>query len=171
MNLSIKSYKPFTKEKFENLLAKISPSIEFFGDFYYVDWIFDHNEWKQVNIEIKECCYFLAWSNDYCIRIYSSVDRETGVSRNVGDDAIRVVAASTTDGKPVRRKFTRINRNGNWQINLRKRISKILESFDVDIKCTKCGNVLFLKRNSKDNSRFLGCSNFPNCPYVRNFNL
>ncbi len=37
-----------------------------------------------------------------------------------------------------------------------------------DKRCPECGGALKLLRNSKDGSRFYGCSNYPNCRYTKN---
>ena len=107
MAFSIKKHQPYTKVDFEKMLLSISPFIRFNDkrlnhNYYKIDWILENKEWLKTNVDIQEYCYFLPLNNDYCIKVYSSVDRSTDTSRAVDTDAIRVVAASSDNAKPVR---------------------------------------------------------------------
>lgn len=37
-----------------------------------------------------------------------------------------------------------------------------------NLRCPKCGGQLVIRTNSKDGSKFYGCSSYPNCKYTRN---
>ena len=55
------------------------------------------------------------------IRVYSTLKKDSGVSREVGDDSIKVCAINTVTQKGVR-KSRRINRVQNWQTRLETRV-------------------------------------------------
>jgi hypothetical protein len=166
-----RKYQKFDKAEFEKILWEISPVVEFFGNFYKFDWIEEDGEWVQKPGEINEYCYFLALEGEVCLKVYSSIQKIENTSRTAGDDAIRIVAANTTDAKPIRPKFPKVYRTGNWRKNLKLRASQAVESLGANIICPKCKKRLLLKRNSKNNSQFLGCSNYPKCDYGRKFSL
>jgi len=166
-----RKYQEFSKDEFEKVLWEISPVVEFFGDFYNFDWQKDKGEWVKAPGMINEYCYFLALNSDVCIKVYSSVKKIVDLSRPSGEDAIRIVLASTADAKPVRGKFTIIKRTGTWRRNLKLRVSEAIGSLGENMECPRCKNRILLKRNSIDNSQFLGCSSFPKCDYKRKFIL
>lgn len=166
-----KRYQKFTKESFEKILWEISPVVEFFGNFYTFNWIERGGKWTKEFDEINEHCYFVALGGDVCLKVYSSVLKKNKFSRPPGTDAIRIVVANTTDAKPIRGRFPKVYRTGNWRRNLKIRVSQTIESLGVNMACLECKSRLFLKRNSTDNTQFLGCSMFPKCDYKRNFIL
>lgn len=55
------------------------------------------------------------------VRVYSSVDKHTGVSRKVGGDAIRVCAVNTASDRGLLHSV-RVHRVENWRENLRARV-------------------------------------------------
>jgi hypothetical protein len=77
---------------------------------------------------VKEIVYWYRTKADprIIVKVYSSVDVRTGVSRVVGGDAIRVCAVRTdratdTDGRPIV-KNKRVNRVTGWQDRLQLRV-------------------------------------------------
>lgn len=166
---NLRRHAPFSKAKFEEILHSISGFDEFPGEWYEVNWIEDGDKWIKTDVVINERCYYIPLTFDpvRLIKIYSTVDRDEGWSREVRTDAIRIVLADIS-GAPKHTRFKRINRNGKWKYNLKLRISELMESLGIETTC-RCGQRLFLKRNSKKNSRFLGCSMFPKCDYKKNF--
>ena len=168
---NLRLHKPFSREDFERVLWSTSAVREYPDWLYEVDWFEDAEDgWKRQNVTITECCYILplTFKPTRLLKIYSSVSGRTSSSRDCGSDAVRIVLADQT-GEPVHSRFTRINRTGNRRQRLRVRISEALQALGIDMTCPDCGKKLFLKRNSKNNSRFIGCSTFPKCEYKRNF--
>lgn len=94
----------------------------------------------------------------FTVRVYSGVDIRTGVSREVGSDAIRVcMVGRNSDGSIYGVcKDRRVNRTKNWALNLRERLSH----FDCDAvhSCPKCNAPLALRKGK--NGDFLGCSEY-----------
>ena len=154
-------------EEFKNALGNIRYA-EFPKEFYEADWVEDKNgKWKMSEDmrPITEYCFMIPIvRQDYFIKVYSSIDKEDKVSRGVGEDAIRLVAADEVL-KPIRPSFTRINRIGNWRNNLKKRIRIILQNLGNDMTCKNCGGEMVIKKNS-EGVNFLGCSNYKEkkCP-------
>lgn len=103
--------------------------------------------------------------------VYSSIDERTGVSRDSGRDAIRVVLM-WRDKDAAARKWKaigstkRVNRISTWRKNLRKRLSSWKDMLEG--KCEDCGAPLTV-RNGK-HGKFLGCVryNSTNCKYTEN---
>jgi hypothetical protein len=59
------------------------------------------------------------------LRVYTSIDRATGVARDKGNDAIRVCAVNTnTDRGLVKSK--RVLRVNNWRANLKHRVWEVM---------------------------------------------
>ena len=59
------------------------------------------------------------------VRVYTSIDLATGVSRPVGGDAIRVCAVDTVRDRGVV-SARRVHRVANWRANLRERVMEVL---------------------------------------------
>lgn len=59
------------------------------------------------------------------VRVYSSIDIATGVSRPVGGDAIRVCAVDTVRDRGIVA-TRRVHRVANWRENLRERVLEVL---------------------------------------------
>ncbi len=158
----------FTKNEFRDALGKIA-HCEFPRLAYEFDWEPSNAGWVRVerNPPIQEYCYLIPLgSQRFFIKVYSSVDRRTGVTRDVGEDAIRLVASQGADFalKPIRPRFTRVNRVMTWRDNLRKRIYTILQSVGNDLQCHSCGGQMVVRSKSGEN--FLGCDNYriKRCP-------
>lgn len=165
-----RQHKPFSKEEFERVLLSVSAFREFPDSWYTTDWVEDGDSWARENVETKEFCYFIPiiLNPTRLLKIYSSVDKRTGWSRESRTDSIRIVLADNT-GEPKHPRFKRINRNGNWRPNLWKRIAQTLRAGGVVESCPRCGHLLNLWRNSNNNSRFLSCSNRKKCIYKQDF--
>jgi hypothetical protein len=96
----------------------------------------------------------------FYIRVYSSVDKRTNKTRNVGTDAIRVILL-TDDGKTLRGN-KRVNRVETWKENLQKRLDNWINVTEL---CPQCG---FPLRNRKGKyGDFIGCSAFPKCGFTK----
>lgn len=92
----MKRFKSYSKDKFERELTVIK------------DKNSDIRYWRDITAEVEknsdnglgEYVYcFITTKSDLEILIYSSIDRATDRSREIGEDAVRVVAKLNKDGK------------------------------------------------------------------------
>ena len=100
-------------------------------------------------------------NSDFSVRIYSSIDPRTGVSRVVGSDAIRVILFNHKKDRGLKVE-KRVNRTGTEDNVLARTRSRAREIWGWyrDNKCS-CGGVMVKRKGSK--GEFLGCSNYPDC--------
>lgn len=107
----------------------------------------------------------------FAIKIFSSIHKNNNVSRNVGKDAIKIVAIYYDDNNRawVVSKFKKIYRTKNWAFNLRTRIINIKYSF-VGNPCNKCGAGMIIRGGR--NGYFYGCVKFSKgkCSNTSNLN-
>lgn len=111
---------------------------------------------------------FVLVGTSYEIRIYSSIGNKSGVTRNNGKDAIRVLLWNCITGKPIISE--RVYRTAGALTNTKLKARQIYKHFR-DNKCT-CGGVLVNRISySAPNKghKFLGCSNYPSCTITKNF--
>lgn len=100
--------------------------------------------------------------NRFAIRVHSSIDRSTKLTRDVGTDAIRV---SLVDKKTNRghRAFTRVHRTINARSNMRLRCREAWKAVvGKTAICDRCSSLMVERstvRNGKK-EKFLGCSGF-----------
>lgn len=114
---------------------------------------------------------------ELAIVVYSSIDQRTGVSRESGSDAIRVVLM-WKDGKELTSKkwkavgsSKRVHRIETWKKNLKKRISNWRDM--TEGRCDECGAPLRVK--SGKHGKFLGCARYNpsgvhSCNYTESYN-
>lgn len=102
------------------------------------------------------------------IVVYSSIDGLTGLSRDSGSDAIRVVLmwrdTESFEWKAIG-STKRVNRIGTWRKNLRKRLSgwkNMLEG-----RCKSCGAPLTVRKG--EYGKFLGCVRYSDCNYTESY--
>ena len=93
------------------------------------------------------------------MRVYTSV--ESGVVRDCGEDAIRIVLCSKNAVGEIKVIGTskRVNRTQNWRERLQERIESWEEMLGPP--CAKCG-AKTVERKGKF-GKFWGCTNYPNC--------
>ena len=97
------------------------------------------------------------------LRIYTGIN-PTGVSRGVGEDAIRVCLFIRNDGLITKLSGDkRVNRTTNWRKNLQLRLDRWLENMPAH-RCS-CGMPMIPRKGK--NGTFLGCSTFPRCKETR----
>lgn len=102
----------------------------------------------------------------YAVRVYSSVDKRTGRTRDCGTDAIRVVLMDLESGRALKLKGgkgkagQRIYRTKNALPTLVERCREYFGKVIHD-GCPKCGSVM-AERAGK-NGKFLGCTKYPVC--------
>lgn len=93
------------------------------------------------------------------IRVYTSLNKTGGSTREKGTDAIRVSLFRSHDGNVVQLATRRNYRTKGWASSVQKNIDELTE-FKLH-RCTAegCGGLL-VPRQGKHGA-FLGCSNFP----------
>lgn len=99
----------------------------------------------------------------YKIRILSSVDVSTGVTRDCGSDAIRIFLLDTQGKRPDRPVLDfRANRTANALANVVKRAREAYGyvSKHPEHHCS-CGSLMVVR--GKPGRQFLGCTAYPDC--------
>jgi len=134
---------------------------------YTYDWVYSNKlkDWVRKNKGkvIKEYCYLIKVTEAIGIKVYSSVDKRSGISRPNGEDSIKVVAARIEDLKPVRPKYSYIQRVDSWKKNLTDKLIEVKKDILKSPICERCGSLKTIKTNSKDGSKFYGCPRYPIC--------
>lgn len=99
---------------------------------------------------------------DYAIRVFSSVDARTGVTRESGKDAIRVVLIDKKKDRPWKAKSDkRIHRTKNALPTLKERCREQFRFVITDRpKCPKCGGLMVERSSRTGNRKFLSCARF-----------
>jgi hypothetical protein len=96
------------------------------------------------------------------LRVYSSVTPGNGVSRDVGEDAIRIALHSTLTDRPVGMRFARVYRTKNALGTLKDRAREAW-TYARDNACLKCNGVLVERTVKNTGKTFMGCCNYPEC--------
>lgn len=171
MESAARRYKTIRREEFESFLESICDFAEFDAAHYLFDFVEESpGKWRRVDGVIGEYCYYVAVNLDRgtCLKIYSSIERDDCVSRESGEDAIRVVAANAHTGEPVRPAFPKVKRIKKWRRNLHRRMSEAISSLGIAVDCPTCQGTLVLRKRKEDGQVFLGCLKFPDCKGSRN---
>lgn len=118
--------------------------------------------WRVVSAEAKEIVYqtdeFMLMHPDVSLRIFSSIDIESGVSRGKGKDAIRTIIWSNKIKTPLGGR-SRTHRIGTWRKNLNKKIYSLRDEWEDYLNpCPNCSGWL-IEREGK-HGKFLGCTNW-----------
>lgn len=95
------------------------------------------------------------------LKVFTTIDKRTGFSREKGADAIRTVLWDSKNGKPVtgRKKTLRIK---TWKKNLRPKVEELIEDADDYIKeCSECTGWMVIRESQY--GKFYGCSHYPSC--------
>lgn len=109
-----------------------------------------------------EIVYRIPLHNDLSIWVYSTINPKSGMSRERGADAIRMVLMYK-NSKAVM-KETKTLRTSNWATNLRKKIKSLTER-TTEYRCP-WGHPLIKRTGKVGKGSFYGCANFPDCSYV-----
>ena len=137
------SYTEITQEQFEYVLSHLGKS---------------GYTWKKLDEKIAKENVYMVSINDIHLKIFSSIVGK--VSRNVGSDAIRVVAWDVTSDRPIISSEMRVNRTNNWSENLKNRIQTVISKV-IDVQsCKICGGIM-TEMNGKY-GKFIGCLNYKN---------
>lgn len=143
-----KRYTKITREQFENFLkrrperwAPVSPA--------------------RVREKVYRTAQFAPDHDDLSLWCYSTIDKQTGVARKKGSDAIRLVAVFN-DNVHLEYGEKKTLRIQTWQKNLSKKITNIINRGAEGIRfCPKCGDVM-VKREGRY-GEFWGCNSYPRC--------
>ena len=98
----------------------------------------------------------------YAIRIYSSIDKITSFSRDMGTDAIRLMIIKSNDYTHFGDQ-QKILRTTGWQKRVSSRILSLIEHVQSTF-CAKCNSVMLIR--SGVHGKFMGCSRYPTCTYT-----
>lgn len=118
--------------------------------------------------DTKEYVFDIPASLGTVIRVFSSVDVRSKVSRDRGTDAIRLVLINKELDVPIV-KGKKTLRTYNWESILSKKIRHFLEHIrHYERNCPKCHSPLAVRKGKK--GEFWGCTAFPKCKYTTNYN-
>ena len=118
--------------------------------------------------DTKEYVFDIKASPGSFIRLYSSVDIRSKVSRDIGKDAIRLILMNKELDIPIA-KGQKTLRMFNWKDHLSKKIKYLLEYVRYfERKCPTCGSPLTIRKGMSGS--FWGCSEYPKCKYTANYN-
>lgn len=111
-----------------------------------------------------EVVYTRKIDDNYSMYIYSSIDKATGITRNCGDDAIRIVIGYRDENNNIKLTsfLKRVYRTKSALPNTLTKSRELWKEFKHAPRCNKCGNLLVERRNSKTNEKFMGCVNWKN---------
>ncbi len=115
-------------------------------------------KWQIVTDSYARETVYLIESDGIFVKVFSSI--VDGVSREVGADAIRVVAWDPVSKLPVMSSEGRVNRTDGWRGNLVARIDDVKSKMVGAEKCKICGGILVPRKNNKTGDSFMGCLNW-----------
>ena len=111
----------------------------------------------------------------YAIRIYTTIVH--GESRDCGEDAIRVLLINTKTDRPVKvldkettpkpdgsmpKAGCKVLRTKSALTNMRERARDYWRHV-AGHPCPECGSVMAVRTNRAARTKFLGCTNYPDC--------
>lgn len=96
------------------------------------------------------------------VRIYSSVDKITGFSRDKGSDAIRLMLVRSDNDMSLS-ETEKILRTFGWSGRLSEKAKELI-SYALNLICPKCKTLLVHKTGK--HGKFLGCPNYPACTHT-----
>lgn len=123
-------------------------------------------EWRIVDVEnthelVYETEWFLFLTDNITLRVFSTIDENSGQARDKGSDAIRTVVWDHNVNRPVggRTKTLRIK---TWRKNLGGKIDDLMSDQTKYVqKCPECGDFMVIRDGKY--GEFYGCSNYPEC--------
>jgi len=137
---------------------------EFLG--FLEDGYFNYNEVLH-SADTKEYVFEIPASENTLLRIFSSIDMRSNVSRDRGKDAIRLVLINKEFDVPVIRSQKTL-RMANWKDHLSRKINYVLGYIEYfDRACPYCNSPLFLRKGV--NGDFWSCSKYPECDYTDDY--
>jgi hypothetical protein len=109
-----------------------------------------------------EIIYRIPLKNDLSIWVYSTINPKSGMSRERGADAIRMVLMYKNTKAVM--KESKTLRTSNWAKNLEDKIKDLTEK-TTEYRCP-WGHPLIKRSGRGGKGSFYGCANFPDCTYV-----
>lgn len=101
------------------------------------------------------------------LRVYSSIEKSSGLSRDKGKDAIRTVIWHKEEQRPIGGR-TRTHRITTWKKNLRKKIESLLDEWKDEVEvCDECGS--FMAKREGQYGPFYGCLSYPRCENTKEY--
>ena len=139
-----------------------------------IETFFDGTDFQKLDTDDKEIVYGKRVDDEIglgipvTMRVYTSVDKRTGVSRKNGSDAIRVYLFYRDKNGTVKRLCgtRRVHRTQNWTKNLSTRIMKASKNVFSKHTCPKCDSPMVLRTNGNSGNTFWGCSSYPVCSHT-----
>lgn len=168
-NKLMKSHFRISKKEFVAFLSQFvyceAPEI-----CYEFDWEIINRRWDKIDKKTNEYLYLINLDDDFAIKVFSSIDKKTDMSREYGDDAIRLLPVVKEDLRPLRCKARNIYRVKNWRSNFVKGMDELLIELGSDMKCKKCGGKMRVRKNRNKKVNFLSCSKYfkTGCNYTNN---
>lgn len=96
----------------------------------------------------------------YQIKVYSTIDRRTNVSRDSGEDAIRLILKDKITGRPVKTAEKRVFRTKNALVNTRQRARELFLHVLEGPHCPKCGALMAARTGGPGKHTFVGCTHY-----------
>lgn len=100
----------------------------------------------------------------FMVRVLSSVSINTNVTRETGEDAIRVMLYDNLLGRMIN--DWRVLRTESALVNTVKRARDAFKYAIEAPRCQACSAIM-IKRKSRMGGEFLGCTNYPTCKSTR----
>jgi len=146
----------FTRKEFEEFLDSL-------------EYDFDLAE-HAIGEYVYEYCDPIEGHPEVSVRVFSSVDKQTDVTREKDSDAIRTVIWDSNSRTVIGGK-TKTLRIKSWRKNLRAKIVDLIE--DTESRVTRCPNKDeaykcsgWLVKREGEHGKFLGCTRYPTCEYT-----
>lgn len=117
-------------------------------------------KWRKLDEPMAKEAVYLVDTKGINVKIFSSI--VSGMSREVGADAIRTVGWDPVSNFPVMSSERRVNRTEGWRQNLVSRIEDVRQKMQNTEKCKNCGAMMVERTNSKTKEKFMGCLNWKN---------
>lgn len=119
---------------------------------------------------VREYVYDIPLREGVVIRVWSSIDKSTQLSRSYGTDSINIVLVDTIQKINLSGR-NKTNREGKWKKHLKEKVDMLLQIEKINFKesCPICGSHTVIRTAHKGKFKgqaFVGCSNFPKCTYT-----
>ncbi len=111
---------------------------------------------------VFEAVYKIPLENGLSIWVYSTIDTQTGVSREKGSDAIRTILMF--DDRKIVEAAPKTLRTTNWDDNLIEKIESLIEMTTDYLDPS--GHPLIKKKKKDGKGSFYGCALYPECKYI-----
>jgi len=111
---------------------------------------------------VFEAVYKISFLNKMSIWVYSTIDKNTGISREKGSDAIRVVLMY--DDRKIVETAPKTLRTTNWDDNVRAKMDELIEMITDYVDPS--GHPLIKKPKKDGKGSFYGCALYPECKYI-----